>query len=169
MKHTLVLLRHGKSAYPQGVYDKDRPLARRGIYQARKSGEWINKHVGDFDVILCSSATRTRQTLQEAGLVGPVEYLDELYNWSHRAYLDTIRKYGGDLTRVALVGHEPAISATALALMRTRDTKPALRLEHKYPTSGVAVLKGKRTFADLETGRMELVDFHVPPHPPKNK
>ncbi len=162
MSHTLVLLRHGKSVYPKGVKDHQRPLAPRGHRQAKLAGEWIREHVGDFDLILCSTSVRTRMTLEEADLKGPVKYLDDLYTASHHAYLDVIEEDGGKAKKVALVGHEPAISATALALISNRDSKPARVIESKFPTSAVAVLQGPRSFSDLETGRMTLEHFYVP-------
>ena len=162
MKHTLVLMRHGKSAYPHGVPDHDRPLAPRGLRQAKLSGEWVNKHVGPFDLILCSTATRTRQTLEQAGLVGPVQSLQDLYDEDHQVYLDIIAAHGGDAKKIALVGHQPAIAATALALAENRDSKPAQRLEEKFPTAAVAVLEGRRPFSGVETGHMTLTHFHVP-------
>lgn len=162
MKHTLVLLRHGKSAYPEGVADHDRPLAPRGERQAKLAGEWIRENVGPLDLILCSTATRTRKTLENAALEGPVVYVDELYDQAHRAYLGVLTDHGADAKKVALVGHEPAIAATALALAKNRDSKAAQKLEEKYPTSGVAVLEGSLPFSALETGHMTLTHFHVP-------
>lgn len=164
-EHTLVFLRHGKSAYPDGVPDPQRPLAKRGLRQAALAGDWINKHVGQFDLILCSPATRTRETLSQANLQGPVKYIDDLYHWSHRAYLDVISQYGGDLSKIVVVGHQPAIAATAIALTKNRDSKAARRMEQKYPTSAVAVLESKKPFTDLATGHMKLVNFHVPERP----
>lgn len=163
MKNTLVLLRHGKSLYPEGVADHDRPLAPRGLRQAKFSGEWVNEHVGPLDLIVCSTATRTRQTLEQAALEGPVVYVEELYDQSHQVYLDVLASYGKDAQKVALVGHQPAIAATALALAKNRDSDAAERLEKKYPTAAVAVLEGSRPFSEVETGHMKLTHFHVPP------
>lgn len=162
VKYELVLLRHGKSAYPSGVEDFDRPLAARGRRQARRAGEWVNKEVGAFDLIVCSPAKRTRSTLEEAALHGPVEYVDALYQEAHVAYLQIISKYGGNVHRMALIGHHPAISATALALTRNRDSEAARRLEHKYPTSAVARLVGTADFSHLETEHFKLEQFYVP-------
>ena len=162
MKHELVLLRHGKSAYPHGVADVNRPLAPRGHRQARLAGEWIDKHVGAFDLILCSTAKRARETLEAADLKGPVTHLDELYNTAHLAYLETIISYGVGVHKLAVVGHHPAISATALALAKNRDSAPARQMERKYPTSGVALLTSPNKFSELETGHFTLEHFHVP-------
>lgn len=162
MKYELVLLRHGKSAYPDGVADHDRPLAPRGRRQARAAGEWIGKEVGAFDLILCSTATRTRQTLEAADLKGPVTYLDDLYEEAHLAYMRAIAKHGGAAHKLAVVGHHPAISATALALAANRDSTAARQLERKYPTSAIALLRGTKRFSELETGHYTLERFHVP-------
>lgn len=163
--HTLVFLRHGKSTYPDGVPDFDRPIGKRGKRQAKLAGEWLNRNVGSFDLILCSPATRTRETLDHAGLVGPVVYVDELYTLSHRAYLEVIADKGADHKRVAVVGHAPAISATALALTKNRTSRAAELLEDKYPTSGVAVLGSNKDLADLATGHLTLTDFYCPERP----
>ena len=41
MSRRLVVLRHAKSAYPPGVVDHDRPLAPRGVVDAKAAGGWI--------------------------------------------------------------------------------------------------------------------------------
>ena len=38
---TLLLLRHSKSDYPQGVADHERPLAPRGEREAALAGDWL--------------------------------------------------------------------------------------------------------------------------------
>lgn len=159
---TLVLLRHAKSDYPAGVPDHQRPLAARGRREAPIAGEWIRKNVPEIDLVLCSTATRTRETLAAADIDAAVEYLDDLYATSHLDYLMVLREYGADAGTVLLVGHEPSISATALELAADRTSKPAREIEEKYPTSAVAVLRPKSDWADLETGHSDLVDFYVP-------
>lgn len=163
MSHrTLILLRHAKSEYPHGVPDHDRPLAARGRREAPLAGEWIRTHLPTIDQVLCSTATRTRQTLAGAAIDAPTTFLDELYGESHSVYLDVIRERGGDARTLLVVGHEPSISATALALARDRMSKPARRIETKYPTSAVAVFGIPSTWAELSTGHGDLTHFHVP-------
>ena len=62
-QHTLVLMRHAKSDYPPGVADHDRPLAPRGIREAGLAGDWLRANTPAIDAVLCSTATRARQTL----------------------------------------------------------------------------------------------------------
>lgn len=159
---TLILLRHGKSAYPEGVADHERPLADRGRHEAALAGEWIRAHAPSVDLVLCSTATRTRETFERTAIDAPVEYLDELWAASHLTYLDAVRTHGGDATTVLVVGHEPSVSATALALAHDRTDAAARSIEEKYPTSGIAVLAHRGEWSGLETGRSRLTGFHVP-------
>ena len=68
---TLVLMRHAKSDYPDGVTDHDRPLAARGDREAGLAGDWLRETAPTIDAVLCSTATRTRQTLERTGIVAP--------------------------------------------------------------------------------------------------
>ena len=77
---TLVLLRHAKSDYPSGVADHDRPLAPRGIREAGLAGDWMRAHAPAVDAVLCSTATRTRETLERTRIDAPAEFVDRLYD-----------------------------------------------------------------------------------------
>ena len=48
---TLILLRHAKSDYPDGVADHERPLAQRGIREAALAGDWIREHLPAVDAV----------------------------------------------------------------------------------------------------------------------
>jgi phosphohistidine phosphatase len=139
---TLVLLRHGKSAYPVGVPDHDRPLADRGLRQASLAGEHIRTLVDRFDLVLCSTATRTRQTLDATGLTaGRVEYRAEIYAAEPDEILDLLRTVPDDVTSVLVVGHSPGVPELADALAGP-GSDPAARsgLDEKFPTSAFAVV-----------------------------
>ena len=84
---TLVLMRHAKSDYPEGVPDHGRPLAARGIREAALAGEWLRDNAPAIDAVRCSSAVRTRQTLDRTGIDAPVSFLDELYGASPGAVI----------------------------------------------------------------------------------
>ncbi len=60
--HRLHLLRHAKSDRDQPVEDKERRLSRRGRETARRVGESLPAAIGQIDLVLCSSALRTRET-----------------------------------------------------------------------------------------------------------
>lgn len=160
---TLVLMRHAKSDYPEGVADHDRPLAERGVREAGLAGEWMRQNLPEVGAVLCSSATRTRQTLARSGVDAPVSYLDRLYGASPGTVIDEINKVGDDVATLLVVGHEPTMSHLALGLAGPASNRDAAeQIARKYPTSAIAVLHADGPWAGLELSGAELVSFHVP-------
>ena len=166
LARTLLLLRHAKSDYPDGVTDHERPLAPRGVREAGLAGEWIRAHVAPVDAVLCSTATRTRQTLARTGLdVGDaaVRFEDALYDSMPGTVLNLINGIGEDVETLLVVGHEPTMSGLAFALADP-DSDPTVleRVTEKYPTSAIAVLRTNQPWDQLELHTATLVDFRVP-------
>lgn len=165
-ERTLLLLRHAKSDYPEGVGDHARPLAERGIREAALAGDWIRANAPTVDAVVCSSATRTRQTLQRTGIDAPTEFLDRLYDSSPRTTLDVINGvadlFEAEVTTLLVVGHEPTTSALALGLAGDGDQAAIERMAMKYPTSAIAMLTVPGPWSDLAPRSATLVDFHVP-------
>ena len=87
---TLLLLRHAKSDYPPDVADHDRPLAPRGMREAGLAGDWMRAHAPAVDAVLCSTATRTRETLERTRIDAPVEFVDRLYDATPGTVIDVI-------------------------------------------------------------------------------
>ncbi len=118
--------------------------------------------------MLCSTATRTRQTLERTGLDAPVNYLERLYGAAPGAVLDEINNcdtaFGIDVPTLLVVGHEPTMSALALGLARVEDSNASAveNISTKYPTSAMAVLKVSGPWSALELGSAALVTFYVP-------
>src|SRR6516164_5162951 len=78
----LELLRHAKSSWDDpDIADHDRPLNARGRAAAALVGRHMREQTPSPDLVLCSSATRTRQTLQLLDLAAGTQVLveDELY------------------------------------------------------------------------------------------
>ncbi|MFW0795422.1 histidine phosphatase family protein [Gordonia sp. CPCC 205515] len=135
MSRTLVLLRHGKSGYPPGVSDHERPLADRGRREAALAGSWMADEGLTIDAVLCSSATRTRETLERTGIDAPTTVLDEIYGGSPFEILEAVRVYApADAATVLVVGHEPGMPSTALTL------DPDGEID-RFPTSAYAVVR----------------------------
>lgn len=159
----LVLMRHAKSDYPDGVADHDRPLAPRGIREAGLAGQWLRENVPDIDAVLCSTATRTRATLERTGIGAAVRYRDTLYDASPGAVLAEINGVGDQVDTLMVLGHEPTTSAVALGLAGPGSDRQALTgIRAKFPTSAIAVLHLDGGWAGLEPGGARLVAFHVP-------
>ena len=160
---TLVLLRHAKSDYPPGVPDHQRPLADRGIREAARAGQWLRTTVPAIDAVLCSSAVRTRQTLERAGVEADVTFLDALYGATPGTMIGEINNVGDEVEALLVLGHEPTISEVALGLAGQGSDGDAFRqIDQKYPTSGIAVLRVAGPWSGLELGGAELASFHVP-------
>ncbi len=165
-RRTLVLLRHAKSAYPAAVADHDRPLASRGEREAGLAGAWLRSGVIDPPVqaVLCSTATRTRQTLARTGVDAPAQFLDRLYGATPGAIIDEINRVDDVIRSLLVVGHEPAMSQLALGLTGAEGSNAdaAELIFAKYPTSATAVLRVNGSWADLQPGAAALMTFYVP-------
>jgi phosphohistidine phosphatase len=163
-QRTLVLLRHAKSAYPDGVADHDRPLAPRGKREAGLAGDWLRANLPAIDAALCSTATRTRQTMARTGIDAPVRYVDRLYDASPGMVIEQINGVADDVSVLLVVGHEPTMTQLALGLANplTVNADAAERISTKFPTSAMAVLRLNGSWTDLEIGSVQLADFHVP-------
>jgi phosphohistidine phosphatase len=161
---TLVLLRHGKSAYPDGIADHERPLAPRGQRQAGLAGDWLRANLPAIEAVLCSTATRTRETLARTGIDAPVRYVERLYGATAGMVIDEINGVSDDVSVLLVVSHEPTMTEVALGLANpdTANADAAERISTKFPTSAIAVLRLNGSWADLELGSAQLAAFHVP-------
>lgn len=161
---TLALLRHAKSAYPDGVADHERPLAPRGHREAGLAGDWLRANLPAVDEVLCSTATRARQTLAHTAIDAPVRYLEQLYDAVPGTVIDEITRVSDDVTTLLVIAHEPAMAQVVLGLAGAdaTNTADAERISTKFPTSAIAVLRVPCRWEDLALGGAALVDFHVP-------
>ena len=140
----LCLLRHAKSSWQDASLDDfDRPLAPRGEAAAPRMGAYMAAHGIKPQLILCSPATRTRQTL---ALVLPhlgeatVEFEDGLYLATATSLLARIRKVRANVTCLMLVGHDPGMHGLAVELAGRGEAAVLSRLANKFPTAGLAVV-----------------------------
>ncbi|MFZ1178760.1 MAG: histidine phosphatase family protein [Mycobacterium sp.] len=163
-QRTLLLIRHAKSDYPPGVPDHDRPLAPRGVKQAGLAGDWLRANVPAIEFVLCSTATRARQTLANTRIDAPVRYSEWLYGATPGTMIEEINTVSAGVSTLLVVGHEPTMSAVALGLAGDDGTEGAAaeRISAKFPTSAIAVLSVPCLWKDLELGRAALTGFEVP-------
>lgn len=165
---TLLLLRHAKSGYPAGVADHDRPLADRGIREAGLAGEWLRANTPVIDAVLCSTATRTRETLQRTRVDAPVRFVDELYDATPGMVIDQINRVGDhfdhQVRTLLVIGHEPTMSRVAIGLADIDGSNPLAveGISAKYPTSAIAELRTAQPWDRVELGGAALVTFHIP-------
>jgi phosphohistidine phosphatase len=164
MEHrTLYLLRHAKSSWDEPAHpDFERPLAPRGRRDVRLIAERLSGFETVPELVLCSSAVRTRETLE---LLQPAladvraQFEDELYGASSEALCERLRAVPDEIGSVLLIGHNPGLHDLALALAtggRARE-----RLEAKFPTAALATL-ACQSWSELRPGAAELLAFVVP-------
>ena len=166
-RHTLLLMRHAKSSYPDQVADHDRPLAPRGIRQAGLAGDWLRADMPPVDAVLCSTATRARQTLANTGIPkggATVRYSERLYDSTPGTMIDEINRVADTVSTLLVVGHEPAMSALAIGLAGAdgTDAEAVERISQKFPTSAIAVLNVAGAWKNLELNGAALIGFQVP-------
>jgi phosphohistidine phosphatase len=164
--HTLYLLRHAKSSWADRTLpDRERPLAPRGYRDAKQ----IAKHLARLgirpELVLCSSAERTRKTLElvrpALGTSGTMRLETELYAASSDELLERLRVVPEEVASVMLIGHNPGLQDLALVLASAGADLE--RLTAKFPTAALATLTVTNTpWSELSESDAVLVAFVVP-------
>ncbi len=128
----IFLLRHAKAAVAlPGQRDIDRPLDRSGRETARALGITLMANGLTPDLVFCSPAKRTRETLE---IISEFFAFDVNIRFEERLFTDEWPGYvaslqaSGTANNVMLVGHNPAIEETAMQLVHNgnRDAMQAL-------------------------------------------
>ncbi|MFD4868060.1 SixA phosphatase family protein [Streptomyces sp. NPDC058412] len=161
----LVVLRHAKSAWPD-VPDSERPLAARGRRDAPAAGRWLRETDCVPDLVVCSTACRTRETWDlvaaELGAApAPVIYEARLYGASAAELLGVVREIPAQVRTLMLIGHNPGVQELVLSLAGEADGYVLQQTRTKFPTSAIAVLRVPG-WASLESGAARLTDMVVP-------
>ena len=121
---TLLILRHAKSDQACGLADHERPLNERGRKAATRIGVWMKENNLQPELVICSSATRTQETLEllRKSLTIP----DTLVHIEERAYLAStetllqlLAESPDDMDQILLVGHNPGVEALLTYLCGT--------------------------------------------------
>jgi phosphohistidine phosphatase len=159
---TLLVLRHSKSAYPEGVADIDRPLAPRGVRDAVTLGRWMLGESLLPDLVVCSTAARTRETwdLINDQLLWPdedatvVRYDPRVYDATLADLMAIVTETPPEAAIVALVGHNPG--AAQLVLTLTGES------ELRFPTSALAMIAIPQDWDRAAPGCGSLAGYWTP-------
>jgi phosphohistidine phosphatase len=166
---TVLLLRHAKSAWGEaGLSDHDRPLNRRGQRAAELMADHLLAKAPLPDVILCSTATRARQTL--APLVErlpppapPIALENGLYLASEDALLNRLRDLPSTVGTVLMIGHNDGMWRAAAALAGHGKATLLAALRDKFPTGALATLQFDiKAWSSLKPGVGTLAAFACP-------
>jgi phosphohistidine phosphatase len=162
--HRLLLLRHAKSSWDDtSLEDRDRPLAPRGQRAAERMADHLRSDVPHPNLVLCSPALRTRETLDRmsnAFVDAEVIVDDELYSAGEDELLERLRALADRFETVAVIGHNPGIHDLAIALAESGAELG--RMGAKFPTGALAVLAFDGPWRDVSRGGGLLEAFVTP-------
>lgn len=161
--HMLHLLRHAKSSRRDESDDHQRPLSRRGREAAQRVGRDLPGAIGPLDLVLCSSAARTRQTLALvlAEFPSPPRCLieDGLYLAGSERLLDRLRRLPETTASVLLIGHNPGLADLAASLVDLAAPQARPLARGKFPTAARASLRIATSWPELGQARHDLVGY----------
>lgn len=156
------LLRHAKSSRSNPeLADFDRPLAPRGERECDVMAEYFRLADIHPELVVCSAALRTRQTLQRVrpglGESPMVKHYRDLYHAGPQAMLDRLRRTPEDVRRVMLIAHNPGLHMLAQRLVAGGVEEDLHRLSENLPTGALAILVYRgHSWNDLGEGSCEL-------------
>lgn len=152
---TLFILRHAEAA-PASSSDFERTLTARGMAQAEALGARMKEKNYAPALALCSSATRTRQTLEgilKTIAIPTIEHTRDIYHAETQDLMDILRGLDEKYASVLLVGHNPAIHHLAASL-----AVDAAELAYGYPPATLAALKISAPWKNLTAQEQILID-----------
>ena len=138
-----MLLRHAKSAWPDGIADHDRPLAARGQEAAPRIGAYLAEEQLFPDLVLVSPARRTRETwdlVREKLGEAPARFDPRIYEAPAARLLTIVQEVEDEARALLMIGHNPGFEDLARLLVGQGDRYAFARLAQKYPTAGLAVI-----------------------------
>jgi phosphohistidine phosphatase len=165
---TVLLLRHGKSDWSDmSKVDFDRPLAKRGLNDAPRMGEVLALFKCVPDKILSSPARRAKQTIEmvvkACGYKKSIQWQDSFYGGSSDNLIAALQNLPDTVERAMLVGHNPTLEETVVALLLGYGARWTYDFAIKIPTAGLVCLDLDIVeWAELEPGDATLRWFLIP-------
>ena len=167
--HTLVLIRHAKSSWVNPLQsDFERPLNDRGKQEAPAMGHRLKKLGIIPDLIIASSAKRTRQTAKKiARELGydpeNIKWEEKLYHCIPSVFEEVIYEVKDSVKTVFIVAHNPGITEFVNQL------SPQFSIDN-MPTCGVvgAQMEGEQ-WNHFSTEKKKVILFEYPGMPDDEK
>ncbi|WP_316013553.1 SixA phosphatase family protein [Roseobacter sp. HKCCA0434] len=165
MKRILVI-RHAKSSWSDPDQpDIERPLNQRGRLSAPLMAAQILEWDVVPDAVWVSPSRRTQETWERMRPVlgaGKAKVHDAIYMGDPAALRDVLRETKGAET-VAIVGHQPGVSALVRKLSDGKIGTSCARAFSSYPTAAVSLLQADiADWADLDWKSCDFRQFAVP-------
>ena len=139
----IYVLRHAKTELiGADQSDFDRALTERGVCDAAAMGAHIKALNSAPELVLCSTANRTRQTLEHMALNLPTQLISSLYLASTGEMLGAIQDVDDAVQSLLMVGHNPGVHELVALLMREAANESDIdQLSIKYPTCTLSTLQ----------------------------
>jgi phosphohistidine phosphatase len=141
---TLIVLRHAKAVTEFGLPDIDRPLSGRGRRDATAAGKWLGMAAFKPDLVRCSPAKRTRQTLGRLAVEAEVGFEPEIYANDVGGLFDLLTQTDDHVGTLLLIGHNPSLHHLVHDL--TGDGVDS------FPTCALAVIEIEGDWAGIRPG-----------------
>ena len=141
-KRRVMLVRHAKAVEEDVAGDHARSLSARGKNDAAELGAWIEEQGLWPELVLCSTATRTRETLAGLGKTLPTQLNDKIYLASAGELLAQIQQCDDAVASVMVIAHNPGLHGLlALLVGDYANDADADKVMLKFPTAACAVLE----------------------------
>ena len=164
--HTLHLLRHAKSSWAdEDLDDHDRPLSKRGRRDAETVARRFAERGGTPDLVLSSTAVRTRATLEALlDRLKPKRVLldRQLYLASGAKLLEHLRATDESVGSALLIGHNPGLHELALLLADPESPVELPAISGKFPTGALASYRFAGEWRRLKPHAATLIAYVTP-------
>jgi phosphohistidine phosphatase len=162
---TILLMRHSKSDWEEGISDFDRPLGERGRNDSPFMGKFLLK-CGKIPLLIISSPAK--RAMETAELLAKscrykkkIEFNESIYENSPGEIIKILQKIDDGIDTAMVIGHNPSIEEATKKLC-FREIK-AIENGIKFPTSAVVCLEVEiESWSELYPGNCTIAWFVTP-------
>jgi phosphohistidine phosphatase len=166
----ICLMRHSEAVSQLSetiTRDFDKPLTDEGIHQLEHVRGFLKSHHFLPDLILCSPAVRTRQTLewvQEAlGTGAEVVFDEDIYGIKAEGLLQKIYALPNQKSTILVVGHNPSISDAMQTFWNVVKNKDSVSLDLPAKPSQLAIFRAHASsWSQVLSEEVVLEAAHLP-------
>lgn len=140
---TVYILRHAHAGEREtALADFDRPLNDQGRREAQAVANYFQDHNITVDLVLCSAALRTQETLEPLRPLlktTSIEISEAFYNAPETRIFQSLRAVEDDKSSLLYICHNPGVAFAILKLAQifpsvlTDGVKPATLVELSFP------------------------------------
>lgn len=150
-------VRHGKSAWPPGVPDRERPLNSRGTEDGKRMGTVLAQVPNYPELWISSDSQRTRQTTELINhtIQARVQFEHRLYSANESDVTRLLQEVAPSIQSVGIVTHLPTLERCVSYCEREH-------LPPNLPTLVTVCTKFVGSWLDFDVSAIELVDVYRP-------